>query len=83
MPLDNVDAAVSIMFFDLWIDMLLEAGNYSITVTLGYATGLNVGERLDQTPVIGPVQLTWDYNMEAAPFIGLCGLPAKAAFRVP
>jgi lipopolysaccharide transport system ATP-binding protein len=61
--------------------MMLEAGNYSIVVTLGYPTGLNQGERLDRTPPLGPIQLTWDFGQRTAPFIGLCGLPAHGAFK--
>jgi lipopolysaccharide transport system ATP-binding protein len=74
---DNVDVV-----FDLWVDLLLEAGNYSITVTLGYETGVNHGARLDQTPPLGPLQFTWDYDSERAPFIGQFGLPARADYRL-
>ena len=68
-------------YFDLWLTLLLEAGNYSVTITLGYETGMNLGERLDQSPQIGPIQVAWDYSKDKAPFIGQCGLPARAAFR--
>jgi len=69
-----------INYFDLWLTLMLEAGNYSITITLGYETGINLGDRLDQTPPIGPIQVVWDYGKDRAPFIGQCGLPARAAF---
>jgi lipopolysaccharide transport system ATP-binding protein len=68
-------------YFDLWLTLLLEAGNYSVTITLGYETGVNFGERLDQSPQIGPIQVAWDYRKDKAPFIGQCGLPVRAAFR--
>lgn len=69
-----------VVFFDLWLTLLLEAGYYSVTVTLGYESGVNVGERLDQVLNLGPVQVVWDYTKDCAPFIGQCGLPAEARF---
>ena len=61
--------------------MLLEAGNYSIIVTLGKATKPNSGERIDQAPPIGPIKVTWDYENETAPFLGQVGLPASCKFE--
>ena len=70
-----------IMVFSLSIKMFLEAGNYSIIVTLGTATKANSGERIDQAPPIGPVTVTWDYENETAPFLGKVGLPASCKFE--
>ncbi len=70
-----------VRYFDLWLSLQLEAGNYSVQITLGFETGINVGGRIDQSPQIGPLQIIWDYTRDKAPFIGQCGLPARAAFR--
>lgn len=66
--------------FDLYLDLALEAGNYSVKVILCYATGANIGEILDQSLEIGPIQIVWDYTNNTAPFLGQCGLPARAVF---
>ena len=71
-----------IIVFSLSIKMFLEAGNYSIIVTLGTATKANSGERIDQAPPIGPVTVTWDYENETAPFLGQVGLPTTGKFEV-
>jgi lipopolysaccharide transport system ATP-binding protein len=79
-PVEPVEDG-DVVYFDLWLELLLEAGNYSATVTLGYETGVNLGGRLDQSSNIGPIQVVWDYGKDNAPFIGQCGLPARAEFR--
>jgi len=76
-----IDDPNKIIVFSLSIKMLLEAGNYSIVVTLGKATKPNSGERIDQAPPIGPVTVTWDYENETAPFLGQVGLPASCKFE--
>lgn len=71
-------ASPQIYRFDLWLDLLLEAGTYSVTVTLGFDTGVNLGERLDQCADVGLINVKWDYANEVAPFIGQFGVPAQA-----
>lgn len=71
-----------IVYFDLDLTLMVEPGGYSVLVTLGYDTGANTGERLDQSPPLGPIHVMWDYSRDKAPFIGQCGLPATAAFRL-
>jgi len=68
--------------FYLSMDMLLEAGNYSIIVTLEKATKPNSGSDIDQAPPIGPIAVTWDYENETAPFLGQVGLPTTCKFEV-
>jgi lipopolysaccharide transport system ATP-binding protein len=70
-----------IVFFDLWVHMMLEAGYYSLNIGLGYATGPNIGEYLDRVLNLGPIHLTWDYHLHRAPFFGACGLPIRGAYR--
>jgi len=71
-----------IIVFYLSMDMLLEAGNYSIIVTLEKATKPNSGSDIDQAPPIGPITVTWDYENETAPFLGQVGLPTFCKFEV-
>lgn len=59
----------------------LEAGEYSITLTLGAENRvLNQGESLFETPDLGPFRITWDYNNRVPPFFGMVGLPVNAFF---
>lgn len=73
-----MDSAITL--FELSLTLMLEAGQYSLMVVYGYATGANTGQRLDETPWIGPLHITWDYATERAPFLGMFGLPAEAQF---
>jgi lipopolysaccharide transport system ATP-binding protein len=77
----ETDDSGGVIIFSLFMEMLLEAGNYSIIVTLGKATEANSGSRIDQTPPIGPLTLTWDYENKTAPFLGQVGLPASCKFE--
>ena len=77
----EIDDPNKIIVFSLSIKMLLEAGNYSIVVTLGKSTGANIGEGIHQAPPIGPIKVEWDYENETAPFLGQVGLPASCKFE--
>jgi len=77
----ETDDPNKIIVFSLSIKMLLEAGNYSIVVTLGKAIKPNIGDRIHRSPPIGPVMVTWDYENEIAPFLGQVGLPASCKFE--
>lgn len=60
------------------LDMNLEAGEYSIMVDLALiAEQPNQGLVLDKTPWLGPLEIRWDYSSEAAPFLGMFGIPAR------
>jgi lipopolysaccharide transport system ATP-binding protein len=69
------------LLFEMRLRLLLEAGNYSLTVYLGRLLNANSGEHLDATPPIGPIAVYWDYENERAPFLGMFGLPAEGEFR--
>jgi len=75
-PLTSGDAPFAA--FQLDIDMMLEAGLYSVMVAFSRPTGANKGERVDDTGWIGPFRVDWDYERETAPFLGMCGLPVRA-----
>jgi lipopolysaccharide transport system ATP-binding protein len=60
--------------FELSIKLMLESGLYSLRISYGQPKG-NLGQQLDRTEWFGPLQINWDYEMEAAPFLGMFGLP--------
>lgn len=67
--------------FEMRMDLLLEAGNYSVTVTLAHLVAPNRGENLDSTDAIGPITIHWDYEKDVAPFLGMFGLGAAGSFK--
>ncbi len=77
-PCDNLGGAV---IFEMTVDLLLEAGNYSVTVSLGQVSAPNRGNKVDTSPPLGPIVVAWDYEREEAPFLGMVGLPAAGEFR--
>ena len=61
------------------VDCAIEAGLYSIKVTLGEVTVPNQGRMLDDSGWLGPITVEWDYDNDPAPFLGMFGLPIKAS----
>jgi lipopolysaccharide transport system ATP-binding protein len=74
-PLSSGSAAFAI--FQIEIDMMLEAGLYSLQVGFGRPAGKNKGNLVDATGWMGPFRIDWDYERETAPFLGMFGLPAR------
>ncbi|ALU87684.1 ABC transporter related (ATPase component) protein [Herbaspirillum rubrisubalbicans M1] len=70
----------SMVEFELDISLMLEAGEYGILVNLGHEQSKNRGLIIDETPMLGPIQIKWDYENEVAPFLGQVGLPASGRF---
>ena len=62
------------------IDLMLEAGQYSLMFALGQPTRENQGNIIDTTGWIGPLRVDWDYAKNRAPFLGMFGLPARAQY---
>ena len=67
--------------FDFEVTCAIEAGQYTFQVALGLAGAPNRGVRIDETPWLGPLRVTWDYDAAPAPFHGLFGLPSVGRFR--
>ena len=66
--------------FALDLKMQLEAGQYSLQVSLGsVGSQENQGRTVDETPWLGPLTLSWDYSASAPPFYGMFGLPAQTS----
>jgi lipopolysaccharide transport system ATP-binding protein len=52
---------------------MLEAGDYSFSVSLGQATAVGAGSVVDETPWLGPLKVAWDYASHVPPFYGMVG----------
>lgn len=75
--LANTDCNLATFTLDL--DINLEAGQYSVMVSLGLIGDQpNQGTILDETPYLGPLTVRWDYSVCAPPFLGMFGVPAQA-----
>ncbi len=67
--------------FDLAMQLNVEAGRYTCQVVLGQIGNQpNRGQRLAVSPWLGPIEITWPYETERAPFLGLFGPPTRARF---
>lgn len=66
--------------FEIKIQLMIEAGEYGLLLNLGYEIEKNRGAVVHETPIIGPINVTWDYERETAPFLGQVGLPVSARF---
>jgi lipopolysaccharide transport system ATP-binding protein len=69
--------------FTLALKMQLEAGQYSLQVSLGtVGSNSNQGNTLDETPWLGPLTLSWDYSASVPPFYGMFGLPVQTSASI-
>ena len=68
--------------FEMALRLLVEAGGYSVTVSLSHLTAPNRGECVDSSPALGPIHVAWDYERQDAPFLGMVGLPVEGSFKV-
>lgn len=69
---------------DFEITFNLEAGGYSIHFSAGMpGEGSTTQICYGQTPSIGPINITWDYQTEKAPFTGMMGLPVVCTLASP
>lgn len=70
-------------FFDLTLCPMLEAGDYSFSVSLARATAVGAGSVVHETPWLGPLKVAWDYASQVPPFYGMVGLRCEGHFVVP
>jgi lipopolysaccharide transport system ATP-binding protein len=68
--------------FEVTVCPLIEAGNYSFSVSLGQAGDVGAGTIIDETPTLGPIEVVWDYQKDVPPFYGMVGLQSAARFVV-
>lgn len=65
--------------FELEINCMIEAGLYTFSAGLGYIFDVpNRGQVIDTTPWLGPLTITWDYENEKAPWLGMFNIPSQA-----
>jgi len=70
-----------ILFFELNVTCDIESGQYTFLAGLSYAGDQpNRGVVLDETPWLGPVIITWDYDNKKAPFLGMFHIPVEGRF---
>jgi lipopolysaccharide transport system ATP-binding protein len=67
-------------WFEMELTCMIEAARYTFLVAMSVAAEPNRGTRVDETPWLGPLTVTWDYDALPAPFHGLFGLPSEARF---
>jgi lipopolysaccharide transport system ATP-binding protein len=79
-PCSSGNAHFAVAEFE--ISLMLEAGLYSLRFSYGQPTQENQGKVIDNTGWIGPLHITWDYETQRAPFLGMFGLPARAKVLV-
>lgn len=61
------------------IECMIEAGIYTFSAYLSYPAALsNQGVMVDESPSLGPITITWDYETNPAPWLGMFGIPTKA-----
>ena len=76
--IENIPSELSgyaLIVCELRINMMLEAGQYALEVNSGTSKAPNRGDVLEVTPVLGPINVVWDYESEIAPFLGQFGVP--------
>ena len=67
--------------FELKMQCMLEAGQYSFQVSICTVNhGANKGYPADISPWLGPLTITWDYENDRAPFLGMFGVPVSTKF---
>ena len=60
---------------------VIEAGLYTFRAVLGHiGTMPNRGSSEEKTPWLGPFTISWDYEKDRAPFLGMFGVPVEGRF---
>lgn len=80
LPLNVTSELDGPRIFELTIQLMVEAGQYGLTINLGYEMGVNEGQVLDESGMIGPISVMWDYQKMRAPFLGQVGLPVSGRY---
>lgn len=73
----------NVVICELRLELMLEGGQYSLEASCGATTLPNRGTLLDSTPPIGPIDIFWDYDHDAAPFLGRFGLRVECSCYLP
>jgi len=74
-------AAGQAAILELEVELRLEAGPYSCQAVLASeVTQPNRATRYDVSPWLGPIEITWNYEQDHAPFLGMFGPVTRARF---
>jgi len=69
--------------FELNIQLSIESGGYSLCASLVRASENGTsGVVIDETPLLGPFSVYWDYTQDIPPFYGLAGMNSSGMFLV-
>jgi len=71
-----------LMLCAIKVQLMIEAGNYSMSVAMGVKRMANRATAVASTGAIGPISVHWNYETDPSPFLGLVGLPASTEFQV-
>ncbi|MBC8022958.1 MAG: hypothetical protein H7Y14_07555, partial [Burkholderiales bacterium] len=69
--------AADFAIFEFELDLMVEAGLYSLRVIFARPTAANQGDLIDESGWLGPFAVEWDYERETAPFLGMFGVPVR------
>ncbi|MGH9428706.1 MAG: polysaccharide ABC transporter ATP-binding protein, partial [Terriglobia bacterium] len=74
-----------VSLFEVKISAMIEAGLYTFRVILAQSAGAspNQGFVVDTTPWLGPFAVSWDYENDRAPFLGMFGIPVSGKICTP
>lgn len=65
-----------IVEIEFCFDLNIEAGQYSYKIILAKQNQFcNKGPSINETPWLGPLDVSWDYENQKAPFLGMFGIP--------
>ena len=67
--------AGSLCLAEFAMTMAIEAGGYTFQASLADGREPNQGNAIDAAPWLGPIHVAWNYAEEAAPFLGMFGIP--------
>ena len=67
-----------VSFVQFKMSAMIEAGLYTFRVILAQTVdSANRGLVVDETPWLGPLTISWDYENDRAPFLGMFGIPVS------
>ena len=67
--------------FELKTCLMIESGLYTFTVSLAHPSDCGkTGVTLDESPPLGPLEVTWDYQARKPKFFGMFGLDVESRF---
>lgn len=69
----------NVVICEIRLELMLESGQYSLEASCGQITLPNRSTLLDSTPPFGPIDIFWDYERDAAPFLGRFGLRVECS----